>query len=185
MKHFWVGFIKAAADRKEVSTVGAIKDGKLLMGKRRDNGKWTNPGGHLDPGEDPLDGAVRELYEESGIKCDPKDLVHLLTEDVITPTGKKYRIHAYKLELSEDAGTSMKDDPDAEVERWHWLKMPLNGDVMGNLHSPKNVLLKGLGLMEKTANHRREIRDFYVQRQEFKDVFGKWFDSFLPRGARK
>ena len=51
----------------------------------------------------------------------------------------------------------MKEDPDAEVHRWHWLKMPLNDDVMGNLHSPKNVLLKGMGLMEKTARLRTEM----------------------------
>lgn len=171
MKPFWSGFYKAAADRKEVSTVGVIKDGKILMGRRRDNGKWTNAGGHLDPGESPLDGAVRELYEETGLKCDPKDLVHLRTEDVVTPTGKKYRIHAYKLELNEGS-TSMKDDPDAEVERWHWLKMPLNSEVMDNLHSPKNVLLKGLGLMEKTA-------------YTFDEIIGERFDKLLSGITRR
>ena len=28
---------------------------------------WTIPGGHLDPGEAPLDGACRELHEETGL----------------------------------------------------------------------------------------------------------------------
>ncbi len=33
----------------------------------RDDGKWTLPGGGLDFGEDPRDGALRELEEETGL----------------------------------------------------------------------------------------------------------------------
>lgn len=32
-------------------------------------GGWTLPGGGIDPGEDPVDAAVREVYEESGYRC--------------------------------------------------------------------------------------------------------------------
>jgi predicted NUDIX family NTP pyrophosphohydrolase len=35
--------------------------------KRRDLGAWTIPKGEIDPGEDPLDAAVREFGEETGI----------------------------------------------------------------------------------------------------------------------
>jgi ADP-ribose pyrophosphatase YjhB (NUDIX family) len=33
---------------------------------RQDDGKWTLPGGGLEHGEDPRDGALRELAEETG-----------------------------------------------------------------------------------------------------------------------
>jgi 8-oxo-dGTP diphosphatase len=37
--------------------------------------KWGLAGGHLEAGEDPLEGAVRELLEETGVRLDPADLV--------------------------------------------------------------------------------------------------------------
>lgn len=153
MNTFWKTFYKLAALRKEVGCVGVVYDGKMLMGKRRDNGKWTNPGGHLDPGEKPVDGAVRELYEEAGIKVDPSDLKHLISEDVITPKGEKYKIHAYKLDLGKKPPTSMKEDPDAEVHRWQWIKYDggMSKDVLENLHSPKNCILKAMGILEGPA----------------------------------
>ena len=50
-----------------------LKDGKVLMFKRSETatkfpGFWIGPGGHIDEGEDAQQAAVRELYEEAGIK---------------------------------------------------------------------------------------------------------------------
>jgi 8-oxo-dGTP pyrophosphatase MutT (NUDIX family) len=35
---------------------------------------WFTPGGGLEPGESIVDGAVRELFEETGLRCAPADL---------------------------------------------------------------------------------------------------------------
>ena len=35
---------------------------------------WFTPGGGLEPGEDHRTGAVRELFEETGLRCDPEAL---------------------------------------------------------------------------------------------------------------
>lgn len=48
------------------------QDHKILLGKRGNGvshgaGKWTCPGGHLELGESPEQGATRELYEETGL----------------------------------------------------------------------------------------------------------------------
>ena len=40
--------------------------GKILLSRHRDRTTWETQGGHIEPGETPLDAARRELYEESG-----------------------------------------------------------------------------------------------------------------------
>ncbi len=46
-------------------------------------GKWLPPGGHLDEGEQPHEGVLRELFEEIGV---PGQIIDLLeTPDVGTP----------------------------------------------------------------------------------------------------
>jgi len=42
-------------------------DGRLLLIRRADNGLWAMPGGALDVGETPAQGAIREALEESGV----------------------------------------------------------------------------------------------------------------------
>lgn len=129
----------------EVCTVAVMHDGKILIGKRRDNGKWTFPGGHKDPGESIHEGAIRELMEETGIEVKPDQLKYLGSDPVVTESGKNYVIHCFQLELDEKASTSMKEDPDQEVERWGF-KDPSQG--LGDLHSKNNRLLQRMGLQE-------------------------------------
>lgn len=40
--------------------------GKILLSQHRERDTWETQGGHIEPGETPLDAAKRELYEESG-----------------------------------------------------------------------------------------------------------------------
>lgn len=148
MKTFYKSFLKhAKALRKEVSTVAVMKDGKMLMGKRRDNQKFTAPGGHLEPGEEPIDGAIRELFEESGVVATADDLEFI---DTITNPDNGYVVHGYRLDLDKHPGTTMKNDPDNEVYRWHFMDTKKIQD--DDLHVPRtsgNVLLPE---MEKEAS---------------------------------
>ena len=41
--------------------------GKLLLSRRKDRDTWETQGGHIEPGEMPVDAAKRELFEESGV----------------------------------------------------------------------------------------------------------------------
>lgn len=63
-------------------------DNKLLLQYRPPSWRKTPYsmnifGGHVEKGEGPMQGVVRELNEELGAKIDPRDLVHLgsVTED--------------------------------------------------------------------------------------------------------
>lgn len=64
-------------DKNDVDSVGVIvvKDGKILVGDRADNGLICGPGGHIENWEDAIDAAKRETEEEFGIIVD--DLIPL------------------------------------------------------------------------------------------------------------
>lgn len=49
---------------------GAVvfREGKLLLIQRHDDQRWAIPGGAVEVGETPAAGAVRELYEEVGMR---------------------------------------------------------------------------------------------------------------------
>ena len=55
-----------------------IKDSKVLLVKHNygsANGKYLNPGGFLKDGELPEEAAVREVFEETGIKISPVGMI--------------------------------------------------------------------------------------------------------------
>jgi 8-oxo-dGTP diphosphatase len=56
----------------EVRAAGGvvIRDGGVLLVHRPDYGDWTLPKGKLDPGESWEEAAVREVEEETGLRCD-------------------------------------------------------------------------------------------------------------------
>tara|TARA_A100001015_G_C14852384_1_gene657038 strand:+ start:256 stop:660 length:405 start_codon:yes stop_codon:yes gene_type:complete len=54
-------------DSKNVAKVVIIENDKILVLNRADNGKYDLPGGHLHIGEHPINGIIREVYEETKI----------------------------------------------------------------------------------------------------------------------
>lgn len=60
-----------------------VKDGKILLLLRGEGAgfkphHWGPPGGHVEAGETPKQGAIRETLEESGLSVKPEDLKLLL-----------------------------------------------------------------------------------------------------------
>lgn len=74
-----IGAIHSETDGTEVAFAGLIikaaDSGRVLMTQRtpyhgddpETYGKWEFPGGHLDDGEDAIEGAMREFFEETGL----------------------------------------------------------------------------------------------------------------------
>jgi ADP-ribose pyrophosphatase YjhB (NUDIX family) len=56
------------------------QDGKILLLRRKDNEKWTMPGGTLDFGESLTDCAVREVREETGFNIRITRLIGTYTD---------------------------------------------------------------------------------------------------------
>lgn len=137
---------------KRVDTVAVVHGKHLLMGKRRDNGRYTTPGGHAEDGEPFHAAAARELEEEAGIKAHHTELVPMGgAKTVKGDDGKTIQVQPYLYRPRRGKPpTSMKQDPDGEVNRWSWVDCSdgLPKHVRENLHVPmhKNALLPRLGL---------------------------------------
>jgi 8-oxo-dGTP pyrophosphatase MutT (NUDIX family) len=51
--------------------------GRVLLGQRADNGRWGLIAGILEPGEEPAQGLVREILEETGVVAAAERLVEV------------------------------------------------------------------------------------------------------------
>ncbi len=125
-------------DMTGIASIAAFNPaGQLLMGRRRDSGKWTMPGGHLEPGEGAAAGAARELQEEAGLSG---QLAHIGSG---SPRAG-ILVHCFRLD-GVTVEPSSAADPDEEVDEWEWLDLPLAASVAANLHAPRNVTLTLIG----------------------------------------
>ncbi|WP_433288146.1 NUDIX hydrolase [Micromonospora sp. CA-244673] len=61
--------------------------GRVLLGRRVDTGRWSLPAGAIDPGEQPADAAVREVYEETGVHITVERLAGVALREVTYPHG--------------------------------------------------------------------------------------------------
>ncbi|MBT2382885.1 NUDIX domain-containing protein [Streptomyces sp. ISL-11] len=52
-----------------VSAIVLDETGRVLLGRRADTGEWSIIGGIPDPGEQPGTAIVREVYEETAVRC--------------------------------------------------------------------------------------------------------------------
>lgn len=59
----------------------AVDDtGRLLLQRRRDTGQWAIPMGKMELGETPTQCAVRETFEETGVRVEPLGLLGIYSD---------------------------------------------------------------------------------------------------------
>lgn len=104
-------------------------DDKTLMGLRKGShgaGTWSFPGGHQEYGEDPVETAVREIWEETGIRIHPKHLRRLdWTNDLFGDIRQHYITIYYAVDLDDVPyeGELNVMEP-TKCERWEWFDEP-------------------------------------------------------------
>ena len=84
--------------------VGGIieKDNKILMvkeAKKKCYGKWNVPAGHLEDGETIFEGAIREIFEETGCKVRLKNMLPIMSGELENTT---FMIITFTTELLEE-----------------------------------------------------------------------------------
>lgn len=100
--------------------VFVIKDGKLLMGKRIGKtgyGTWCLPGGHFEWGESLASAAARELEEETSIKSNDLEFLHLVNE----PRKDTHYVHI-DFFAKNWQGEPKVTEPEKFTE-WNWFDL--------------------------------------------------------------
>lgn len=110
--------------------VGALieKDGKVALVKESavsgkvDAGKWNQPAGWLDVGEDPITGAKREVEEETGFSFTPTAVLgvySLVRKDI--EKQLKAVPHAVKIIFVGDVDTENQKGRFSDVSDLKWF----------------------------------------------------------------
>ncbi|MHA2175248.1 MAG: NUDIX hydrolase N-terminal domain-containing protein [Candidatus Hodarchaeales archaeon] len=66
--------------------------GQILLIQRTDNQLWAMPGGLLEVGETPAEGVLREVLEETGLRCQTIGLVGIFDSRLC---GTNHPLHLY------------------------------------------------------------------------------------------
>ena len=112
------------------------RDGHVFVGQRLDSTleAWQMPQGGIDSGEDPLEAAYRELWEETGVRREhvelidsaPDELLYDLPDDLIGKVWQgKWRGQRQRWFLFRFSGTDRDVNiatAEPEFRAWRWIE---------------------------------------------------------------
>lgn len=105
-----------------MSCAGAVvldAEGRILLGRRSDDGRWALPGGIIEPGEQPARAAIREIEEETGIRVAVERLVSVVNEAPIEfANGDRCQVLALTFLCRHVAGDVHPADGENTDVRW-------------------------------------------------------------------
>ncbi|MEV4732830.1 NUDIX domain-containing protein [Saccharopolyspora sp. NPDC049426] len=109
-----------------------VREGRVLLSRRRGSfgdGLWHLPSGKVDAGESLVQAAVREAWEEVGVRIDGNDLRHVHTLHA-TATGVEPRLGVF-FEAPAWHGEPENREPEKCYELSWFALDALPGDIIG------------------------------------------------------
>lgn len=107
-----------------VTAVVLDDQGRVLLGRRSDNGNWALIAGVMDPGEQPADTVVREVYEETAVHVVPERVTSVLTQPPNTyPNGDETEYVDITFRCRVTGGQARVNDDESSEVGW----FPLDG----------------------------------------------------------
>jgi 8-oxo-dGTP diphosphatase len=101
----------------EIEAAGGVVvdgDGRVAVVHRPNYDDWTLPKGKLDAGETFEQAALREVWEETGLRC---ELVRELPSTEYSVRGRRKVVRYWLMNVVEDPGF----EPNSEVDELRWL----------------------------------------------------------------
>jgi 8-oxo-dGTP pyrophosphatase MutT (NUDIX family) len=164
-----------------------ITDGQYLLVEQPTNmiqkgWKLDIPKGHLQKGESPVQGAIREIYEETNIKFEPWKLTCPIQT---TCDGSPLFLFLAKIDrlipvnLLSCVSTFIDKDGTRkpEVEAYYWL------NPRTQIHLMQDRLIPGIKYYFKDQTYLKSIDEFYEMEKEFEDccqIAGGMMGSIPP-----
>ena len=102
------------------SVSAVIRDdaGRLLLGRRSDDGQWSLLAGSVDPGEQPADAIVREVLEESGVRIRVDGIAGVALHPHTYPNGDRCQFFNVWFRCTAIGGTARVADDESVDMRW-------------------------------------------------------------------
>lgn len=122
----------------------------LLLASPKQGGKWTLPGGHIDPGEKIMNAAIREVKEETGLDVKPITIIRF--DESINPPDFHRPIHLIYFDcLLEAVSADVTLDPkEASAYMWVTPTEALSMDIARGYENDLNGLVTYLLEREST-----------------------------------
>ena len=122
----------------EVRAAGGVvldPEGRVVLVHRPRYDDWTLPKGKLDRGESFEDAALREVEEETGLRC--RLVRELPSSEYLDPKGRSKLVRYWLMEVEHDPGFVLND----EVDELRWvpveeapalLTYPRDAEILGS-----------------------------------------------------
>ncbi|QAY87904.1 NUDIX hydrolase [Pseudomonas arsenicoxydans] len=120
--------LSSAASPRIIRIAAALligPDGRTLLVRKRGTEAFMQPGGKIEPHEQPVQALARELEEELGLLIDPARAQYLGPFSAPAANEPGYVVLAELFQLSIDSDVS----PAAEIEEVRWIDPATDGDL--------------------------------------------------------
>ena len=110
---------------------------RMLTVRKRGTELFMHPGGKPEPGESPVEAAVREVGEELGVRVRPTELTFLGTfvADAANEAHTRVKAHLFEYRAEDPAenAAALISQPAAEIEELRWLDFSKGDELPGDL----------------------------------------------------
>ncbi|SEO01765.1 NUDIX hydrolase [Paenibacillus sp. OV219] len=116
------------------------EQGQLLMvlqGKREEEKSWSVPSGGMEKGETLEDCCIREVYEETGYRCEIKQMLRVKEGGF---EESAFQVTYYEIEVT--AGSPTIHDPDGLIHAISWHSADMIRELQLSFEEDRSFLLE-------------------------------------------